>query len=85
MSQPFLTRMVDTDMQTKEVLRNLKDALQAARMESCGFTLPGRPYFNQEDTPAIVEATRLYRESWIIGPIERAIAEIERSQPKPKR
>lgn len=34
------------------------------RLETAHLTLPGSPYM-RNDTPAIQEAMRLYRESWI--------------------
>lgn len=66
-------------MQTRSVLKKLNDALAAAKMGSAGFSLTPGGFSSEADTAAIIEATKLYRESWIIGPLVEAIAEIERS------
>ncbi len=68
-------------MKTKQVLKLLKDAREAATMERASFHLPGHNMFADADadTTAIREATRLYRETWIIYRLDEAIAEIERA------
>ncbi len=65
-------------MRTKEVLARLREARKAATFDSACFSLSGW-MSNNQDTALICEITRLYRESWIIGPLDEAIAEIERS------
>lgn len=48
----------------------LQDALRSARMEDANFDDVGGV---KKETEYIKEKTRLYRQSWIISPIERVL------------
>lgn len=84
-------------MKKQQVLKDLRMARAAATMENAGFHDMGGSMLARfsndgvtmrtmpvEETEYIRERTKLYRESWIIGMIDAAIAEIER-EPKPRR
>lgn len=65
------------------ILAMLEDVARTARMETAGFYLSKsgeHGLSNDEDTARIRAATRLWRESWIINPIERAIAAIRQTK-----
>ena len=77
-------------MNTINVRNSIQDALQAARFATASFTDMGGSAlvrFNpegtkartepQEETDYIRERTALYRDTWIIGPLEAALAEID--------
>lgn len=72
-------------MKRRQVLADLHAALRAARMERASFSNICNPnddcgVTEKNVTEFIKERTRRYRESWIIGPLELAIAELERSK-----
>lgn len=58
-------------MKVREIEKLLNEALEASKMENVSFT------FNPKDTEHIVETTKLYRETWIIWKIRRAIELLE--------
>lgn len=73
----------------RELLAEAKEARRAATMEKMGIGWPGETVtitgsvMGRDDrttTPDeyIKEKTRLYRQSWIIGPLDRIIEELER-------
>ena len=74
----------------RELLAEAKEARRAATMQTMSVGWPGETvsksgtFANDEDgttTPDeyIRDKTRLYRESWIIGPLDRIIAELEKA------
>lgn len=84
-------------MKTQHVLRLLYEARNAARMASARFsdtdgsdlvrlstigTVRTEPV---DETKYIVERTKLFRESWVIAPLTRAIDEIEHEVERRKR
>ncbi len=58
-------------MRKKEVIENLEYALNAAMMSGAFFK-------SEKITEQIKEATRLYRETWIIHPLKLALEELKR-------
>lgn len=68
-------------MRKREILEILNRVLVDTRMERAGFsqlhTKGPFPATEGEVTEFIKERTRIYRESWIISPLERAIRLIE--------
>lgn len=67
----------------QDILRALERARQAATMVDASFGFPkdvvkGSAHFEKDfeghPDDYIKEKTRLYRETWIIGPLDRAIA-----------
>lgn len=69
-------------MKVAHILRLLHEAREAAEMNRAGFRLPrsGPGVSDDKDTREIIEATRLYRRSWIITPLDTAIDELEKLQ-----
>lgn len=74
---------------TKKDLAVLKEVRESATMERAGFGMPEDRVtwsggFNGEGsahpTEYIREQTRLYRESWIIAPLDKLIAKLEAAQ-----
>jgi hypothetical protein len=76
--------------QARELLAEAKEARRAATMERMSVAWPGAKItvsgsfagdgdgeMNPDDY--IRETTRLYRESWIIGPLDRIIEELEKA------
>lgn len=74
----------------RELLAEAKEARRAATMQNMSVGWPGETlskvgtFAGDEDgitTPDeyIRSKTRLYRESWIIGPLDRIIAELEKA------
>lgn len=62
-------------MKTARILKLLMEARRTATMEDCGFSnivIVGKEPFHPKDT-TIQELTRLWRETWIIGPLDEAI------------
>ena len=55
----------------------LKEVLETAKMERCGFSLTQKAMSNDADTEAIREATRLWRQSWIITPLREVLATVQ--------
>jgi hypothetical protein len=53
-------------MRTQEIVERLVRAKEAANMENASFN-------SEEETIQIKEKTRLFRQIWIIGPIDRAL------------
>jgi hypothetical protein len=66
--------------QRQKVVTLLEEALGSARMERAGFVKPGGYITDDEYTKEVVATTRLYRESWIIGPLEEALKLIKENQ-----
>lgn len=73
-------------MRKREVLELLNRALTSARMDRADFNsiipLENLPKTEIEVTKFIKDRTRLYRESWIVNPIKRAINLIEQDGKK---
>lgn len=73
-------------MRKREVLELLNRALTDAYMERASFSqLHARGPFPTNEAEVdkfIKDRTRLYRESWIIGPLKRAIRLIEQDGKK---
>ena len=73
-------------MRKREVLELLNRALTDAQMERASFSQihPKGPFptCEAEVDKFIKDRTRLYRESWIIGPLRQAIKLIERDGKK---
>ena len=76
--------------QARLLLAELKEARRAATLERASFGWTGETvstnysFRNEEDglekpTFYIRRKTRRYRESWIIGPLDRVIEELERA------
>ena len=67
-------------MRKREVLAQLREALAAAEMERADFDayMDTVTLEHGQVTTFIRERTRIYRDSWIIAPLKRAIKEIER-------
>ena len=76
--------------QARLLLAKLKEARRAATLERASFERTGETvstggsFRGDEDgieTPTnyIRRKTRIYRESWIIGPLDRVIEELERA------
>lgn len=61
-------------MKVREIEKLLNEALEAAKMENCHF---GFNTVSNEYTERIVEDTKLYRETWIIHPLRRALKLLE--------
>jgi hypothetical protein len=62
-------------VKTKEVAKQIRAAIAAAKLERAEFG----SVHKSEDVPAFIrERTRLYRESWIVGPLEIALEIIEK-------
>lgn len=61
----FKMRVVDEEY----LLHELKEAIRGAKMENAKFDNDGKDVSN-----FIRERTRLYRNSWIIAPLERILA-----------
>lgn len=59
----------------ERVLSKLREALRAAQMNDANFDGISN---SSRETQFIRERTRLYRESWIIEPLQQAIAELEK-------
>lgn len=65
----------------RALLTTLRQVVTDAKMERASFSqLASKgpfPTTESEVTEFIKQRTRLYRESWIIGPLEEAIKDIE--------
>jgi hypothetical protein len=76
-------------MRKREVLQILNKVLFDASMERANFSriVDGSPFPTTEDevTGFIKERTRIYRESWIISPLEQAIRLIDDVRPNAAR
>jgi hypothetical protein len=75
--------MIQTTRMPRKVLEALKEARQAATMEAASFGFPNDTVtasMHMEGTKTmhpdefIKGETRLYRQSWIISPLDRVIA-----------
>jgi hypothetical protein len=64
-------------MRTKEIIRLLKDARQAATMERMQIAPNNGFPSDSVYTKQVVADTRIYRESWIISPIDEALELLE--------
>ena len=65
---------------TKQLLAVLKEVEDMAQMKRMSISEPGHSFAGPEAdayTANVVEATRLYRESWILEPLRIAIAALE--------
>lgn len=56
-----------------DILRTIRARLSNHHLRECGFTLPGRQWNGGKSAEAIEEATRLYRESWILPYLDALI------------
>lgn len=64
------------------ILRKLREVRKTATMESASFYLPKEKedwlkMGNDADTEKIREATRLWRQSWILHPLNEVIKDLE--------
>ena len=61
-------------MKRKKIIALLQEVIRTAKMESCSLRLAGHTSVDDEtDTANIREATRLWRESWIIPQLKEAL------------
>lgn len=60
----------------RRILSRLRAALEMARFERMSLSKNGRAAHDEAYTTEVREATRIYRESYIIAPLEQAIAEM---------
>lgn len=78
-------------MNNKLLLKLLGEAIRASKMESAGFDFAGSTVVrytgegvatsdHMNETEYIKETTRLYRQSWIIGPLEQIVQVLERDK-----
>jgi hypothetical protein len=70
-------------VKTKEVAKQIRAAIAAAKLERAEFGSVHKsedvPAMKEKDVTAFIrERTRLYRESWIVGPLEIALEIIEK-------
>jgi len=67
-------------MSRKKAQQIINRVIEDATMANASFTLPGHswPRDSDKDTAAIREATKLWRETWIIGQLKWALEELER-------
>ncbi len=71
----------------QSVLQLAKNARAAATLEQFGATLaqfPDGSGTHDEVTAFVREQTQLYRETWILGPLDEAIERLEARQEKRK-
>lgn len=61
--------------QAYDVLRLLREARESATMKNASFGGFGKE--GEKKTKEIKEETRLYRQSWIISPLDRVINQLE--------
>lgn len=54
----------------RSALEHLRKLLSTEHLRECGFRLPGSSFANGQDAPVIAEATRLYRETWVLPLID---------------
>jgi hypothetical protein len=65
------------------LISELKQIAKVARMESCDFGSIGNASIgNKNPTQFIRERTKLWRHSWIIGPLEELIDRYEKALEK---
>jgi len=71
---------------TKKQLRDLKDLRRHLALDSCQFSAPNVwphpgnwPERNKDFTVAVREATRLWRETWILPVLDELISSQEKS------
>ena len=65
-------------MTKHQMLEQLKDIRKVATMESASFRIGEQPFpFGAECTDLVRVATKLWRDSWIIGPLDEIIAALE--------
>jgi hypothetical protein len=67
---------------TKEelaALRHLRQMLMTENMERCGFQLPGRDPFDKSSAKDIAEATRIWRESWVLPLLDALLGDVKGS------
>lgn len=71
---------------TKKQIPEVKEMLRIAKMENAGFGFPEDIVtFHGRETHIdefIKEQTRLYRETWLIAPLERLLNELEAKSKK---
>lgn len=73
-------------MKLSKMLDRLQEARRAAKFERAAFRLgPQLGVTNDKDTKDICEATRIYRDTWIIAPLDEVIAEVENELNRRKR
>jgi hypothetical protein len=72
------------EMKTRHILETLREVRNIAEMKHASFRKPSaeigsRDYWNNDAyTKEIAEATRLWRQSWIIGPLDEIIEMLEK-------
>lgn len=61
-----------------EIIKALQEVRKVATMERSSFHIGDKPFpFGAECTDLVRVATKLWRESWIIEPLDRIIAELK--------
>jgi hypothetical protein len=62
----------------ENLVERLRDIRNIATMKTASIRYGDRPFpFGADITDLVRESTRLWRESWIIGPLDEIIAELE--------
>jgi hypothetical protein len=61
-----------------ELIKQLREIRNIATMKDARFHIGDEPFpFGAECTDLIRAATRLWRDSWIVGPLDELIKELE--------
>lgn len=60
----------------RRAIEGLRELLSTEHMAKCGFRLSPNSFNN--DAPAIAEATRIWRESWVLPLINALLGEHEK-------
>lgn len=62
-----------------QIIQQLREIRNIATMENASFRVGDDPGpFGADVTDLVRQATRLWRNSWIVGPLDELIAELER-------
>lgn len=68
-------------MKKHEILQTLKRIRNDATMKDASFRIGEQPFpFGAECTDIVRTATKLWCDSWIIGPLDEIIAAMEQNQ-----
>ena len=66
-------------MKTAQVIQQLKEIREISTMKNASFHVGDEPFpFGADVTDLVRQATRLWRDSWIIGPLDELITELEK-------
>ena len=65
-------------MKVKEIIKLVKDAIEYTKMTNAGFSKTPNDMPDKDYTKEIIEATRIYRNTWIIGTLELALEELKK-------